>query len=133
MTPVFADTHFFLALVNARDESHARAAEWARTARQPAITTQWVLAEVGNALREPENRRAFLSLLDSLRGQSDVEIVAASAESFEQGVALFADRPDKGWSMVDCISFALMAERKLREALTSDHHFEQAGFQALLK
>jgi predicted nucleic acid-binding protein len=46
---------------------------------------------------------------------------------------LYRGRPDKEWSLTDCISFVVMGERSLTEALTSDHHFEQAGFTALLK
>ena len=59
-------------------------------------------------------------------------IVPASQDVFEQGVELFENRLDKDWSLTDCISFIVMRERGLTEALTGDHHFEQAGFRALL-
>lgn len=133
MTPVFADSHFFLALASADDEAHERAVDWVRSARASAITTEWVLAEVGNALSAPDNREVFLETLRSIRDQADFEIVAATTGGFERGVDLFARRPDKAWSLVDCISFVAMKDRGISDALTADRHFEQAGFVALLK
>lgn len=133
MRSVFADTHFFLALVNPSDEHHSRALEWIKSQRGPAVTTHWVLAEFGNSLRSPENRYLFVATLAKLRVKRDFEIIPAGASEFEKGVTLFSERPDKHWSLTDCISFAVMQERNIREALTGDHHFEQAGFVALLK
>jgi predicted nucleic acid-binding protein len=52
---------------------------------------------------------------------------------YQAGFELFASRPDKGWPLTDCISFVVMTERGLREALTADHHFEQAGFRPVFK
>lgn len=67
-----------------------------------------------------------------MRAHSRVEIVSADSRSFAAGFELFASRADKDWSLVDCISFALMKKREISEALTGDRHFEQAGFRALL-
>ena len=67
-----------------------------------------------------------------LRANPNITITAASAELFERGCRLYADRPDKDWSLTDCISFVVMEEKAITEALTADHHFEQAGFNALL-
>jgi hypothetical protein len=60
-------------------------------------------------------------------------VVPASSELFDRGMSLYLARPDKKWSLTDCISFVVMEDRKVTEALTADHHFEQAGFVALLK
>ncbi len=60
-------------------------------------------------------------------------IVRASDELFKAGVAFYAMRPNKDWSLTDCISFHVMRDRGIREALTGDHHFEQAGFKTLLR
>jgi len=62
-----------------------------------------------------------------------VKIFEAEKQLFEAGFALFRDRPDKEWSLTDCISFVVMKQEGLTEALTRDHHFEQAGFKSLLK
>jgi len=80
-----------------------------------------------------ENRSAFLELLDMLNDSPDARILGPTPELFERGVELFRQRPDKEWSLTDCISFVAMHEAGITEALTGDHHFEQAGFRALLK
>ncbi len=63
----------------------------------------------------------------------DWQRLPATMEWFERGLELYERRPDKEWSVTDCISFAVMTERGVSEALTNDRHFEQAGFQILLK
>ena len=131
MSALFADTFFFLALLNDRDAAHAKALQFEGIA--PLVTTGWVLMEVGDALSAPENRRAFLRLLALLQESSDVRIVPLSDELFARGVELFRQRLDKEWSLTDCISFVVMSDDGIVSALTGDHHFEQAGFRALLK
>jgi predicted nucleic acid-binding protein len=61
------------------------------------------------------------------------EVVGYLPEAYQAGFDLFVGRPDKAWSLTDCISFAVMTERGLSDALTADHHFEQAGFRAVFK
>jgi hypothetical protein len=80
-----------------------------------------------------EDREAFLRFYDALRDEPDVKIFEADKGLFEAGLALFRNRPDKEWSLTDCISFVVMKQEELTEALTGDHHFEQAGFKALFK
>ena len=60
-------------------------------------------------------------------------IVPLSSELLDAGLRLIANRPDKDWSLTDCISFVVMTRYEIQEALTGDQHFEQAGFKALLK
>jgi len=79
----------------------------------------------------PANRPAFLDLVGELASDPNVMVVEEPS-SFREGVALFRDRPDKHWSLTDCISFAIMGRLEIRDALTGDHHFEQAGFNARL-
>ena len=62
-----------------------------------------------------------------------MEIIPPEADLFRRALELYSDRPDKDWSLTDCTSFVVMAERRLTEAATGDHHFEQAGFRALLR
>jgi predicted nucleic acid-binding protein len=134
MTAVFADTFYFLAVRNSSDEYHGRAvAATFQVRTRTLVTTAWVLTEVADALADPVNRGGFVSLMGSLAAKANVEILPSTQELFEEGVAFYASRPDKRWSLTDCISFVVMTERGIREALTGDHHFEQAGFQALLR
>lgn len=133
-TPVFADTAYYVALTNPRDQYAAAAADWTVGFDGEMVTTAWILTEVANFLAAtPANRSLFLALLQDLQGDSRVEIVPPSLDLFEQGVELFAHRPDKQWSLTDCISFVVMRRHQLTDALTGDHHFEQAGFTILLK
>lgn len=133
MNAVFADTVYFLALLNPADQWHPLAKTLSLQPPGPLLTTEFVLLEAGDGLSLPENRARFSRLLELLRAQADVEIVPASSELFHQGCVLHAQRPDKEWSLTDCTSFVVMKERALDQALSSDHHFEQAGFQVLMK
>jgi predicted nucleic acid-binding protein len=133
MNTVFADTAYFLALLNPADQWHASARDLNRSASGPLLTTEFVLMEAGDGMSQPENRGRFARLLELLRSQSDAEIVPAGSELFRQGCDLHARRPDKEWSLTDCTSFAVMKERAIERALTSDQHFAQAGFQVLMK
>lgn len=129
---VFADSYYYLALINAKDEGHTKAVDFARTYRGLTVTTEWVLAEVGDALAQPNRRLAFRNLLESIRRDSFVTVIQATHAQFESGVALFNDRHDKEWSLTDCISLLAMEQFSIRDALTADKHFAQAGCNALL-
>ena len=133
MKAVFADTFYFLALLGDRDEAHDQAVDASRRQKGRLVTTVWVLTEVGDALAAPKNRSAFTGLLDVLRDDPQAVIVPPGQETFDRGVALYAERPDTGWSLTDCISFSVMREMNITEALTGDQHFEQAGFRALFR
>jgi predicted nucleic acid-binding protein len=96
------------------------------------VTTRWVLTEVGDALSAaPVRSRAFRFISD-LAGNRGVEVLNKSDSWFEEGLASYGRHADKDWSLTDCISFAAMHARGIREALTADHHFKQAGFITLL-
>jgi len=133
MKAVFADTSYFLALLIPNDADHAKAVEFATRSRAPLITTDWVVVEIGNFLTQPPVRGLFLRWLDAMRRNAQVTIIEASPTLLAEGVDLFANRADKYWSLTDCISFVVMSQYGLSEAATADHHFEQAGFVALLK
>ncbi len=132
MTTVFADTFYYLALLNPADRSHAKAVEFSRSFKARTLTTAWVITEVGDALAAPAQRKLFVRFLESLRNNPSVTVLPPSGELFEEGIGLYSRRPDKTWSLTDCISFASMERYGLKEALTGDRHFEQAGFSALL-
>jgi uncharacterized protein len=133
MTSAFADTFYFLALLDSREERHPQAVEASRDAELRLVTTEWVLAEFGDAYCHPKDRADFVSLYRSLVNHPRVKIIPADTRLFERGVGLFEQRPDKDWSLTDCLSFVAMHDEGITEALTGDKHFEQAGFTALLK
>jgi len=76
---------------------------------------------------------SFTAKKSAIRAQADVKVVPASSELFRRGCQLHAQRQDKEWSLTDCTSFVVMKERAVEGALTSDHHFEQAGFRLLMQ
>jgi predicted nucleic acid-binding protein len=133
MRRVFGDSFYFFALANARDQAHDKAVDFLTTFSGRLITTGWVLTEVGDGLAHPANRSAFLQLVATLRAEPNVHVIPCSDELLEAGIELYRQRPDKSWSLTDCISFVVMQREEIMEALTGDHHFEQAGFVALLK
>jgi len=133
MRAVFADTFFFHALLDRGDAMHARAIVEARHPQRQFVTTEAVLMELGDALHQPHQRGEFLAIVDMVRKHALWELVPSSAELFQEGLVIFRRHSDKAWQMTDCLSFAVMKKRHLREALTGDAHFEQAGFSALLK
>lgn len=132
MKTVFADAFYFFALLNEREPSHACAKAFVQSYKGRVLTTAWVLTEVGDGLSDPVNRPTFALLIDTLRSEPNATIVPCSDELLDAGIELFKQRPDKNWSLTDCISFVVMRREQLTEALTGDHHFEQAGFVALL-
>ena len=133
MTPVLLDTSFLLALVLSDDELHPRAALWQHDLRVPLVITEYVLVEFVDALAAPALRGLASETLRLLRADPLVQVVAADPRWLDAGVTLFESRPDKHWGLTDCISFAIMQRLGMTEALTYDHHFEQAGFRALLR
>src|SRR5262249_12925620 len=132
-TMILVDTGFFLALSQPRDGLHARAVAWAKVVAEPLLVTEYVLWETINALSRPVDRPKGHLLLQQIRASADYELVSASAELLEAGLQLHARRPDKEWSLTDCLSFHLMHQRSLTRALAYDQHFDQAGFEALLR
>ena len=132
MRTVFADTSFYIALLNRRDEHHRHAYQFAAEHEGEFVTSAWVIEELADYLCDVPNRALFLSMYEDLRHDARVTIIPLSTELFDQGIALYAARPDKNWSLTDCISFSIMERLQLREAAATDHHFTQAGFVALL-
>lgn len=133
MKTAFADTFYFLALLDTREARHQHALEFSREPQLHLVTTEWVLAEFGDAYSHPQDRPDFIALYRTLLNHPRVKIIPADTTLFQRGIAFFEQRPDKEWSLTDCLSFLVMQESGLTEALTGDRHFEQAGFKALLK
>ena len=133
MNAVFADTSYFLAFLGDKDQYHQRAIAWTRVLRAPVVTTEYVVIEVGNSLTKGDDRAVFVDFYRELRDQAKLEVIPASTELQDQGAKLFAKRLDKEWSLTDCISFVVMSDRHLYDALSTDRDFEEAGFRALLR
>ena len=133
MNRVFADAFYFVALLNRADQYHAKATAAAGQLHGEIVTTEWVLTEVADALADSASRRSVAPFVRDLARDPKVRIVPAGGDWFERGLQLYEQRPDKDWPLTDCISFAVMTEEKLTDALTGDHHFKQAGFKALLE
>ncbi len=136
LKPIFLDTSFAIALSAPTDEYHPRASELAERLekdRARLLTTRAVILEIGNALAKLRYRYAAVELLNSLEADPNVEIVPLTEDLFARAFRLYRERPDKEWGLTDCISFVVMQERGLTTALTTDEHFQQAGFQTLLR
>ncbi len=112
--------------------SHEAAKRLARNLRCPIVTTEFVLVEVANFLSTTPAKLKLGPFLDSLRADRHTQIVPATSELLDRGLQLYLDRPDKTWSVTDGISFVVMQDEHMDRALTADHDFEQAGFNALL-
>jgi uncharacterized protein len=133
MTVCFADTAYFIALVSVDDDAHQAAHLFTASYQGRVITTSAIVCEVANHLSTPPDRQAFAKLLEYVQNDPDVPLIHVDRAIFRQGLELFLARPDKEWSLTDCMSFVVMNRHKLKDALTTDHHYEQAGFRALLK
>ena len=130
---VFADTFALIAWLNPRDAAHTRVIAYLDAFTGRLLTTEWVLMELADALAAPAARATAVTFLQAIRADPPFEIVGYEPAVYQAGFDLFVHRPDKPWSLTDCISFAVMTQRRLTDALTADRHFEQAGFRALLK
>ena len=129
---VFADTAYFIALLNGKDTAHELALNYARQRFREIVVTDFVMLELADGFSRPPDRGDFLTMDAHVRRTTTYTVVPVSRELLQRGRELFAARPDKAWSLTDCTSFVIMQEHGLTDALTTDHHFTQAGFRALL-
>jgi predicted nucleic acid-binding protein len=129
---VFADTFYFLALLNTAEAAHELAVTASCVTGRKFLTTEFVLVELADALSRPQDRAEFFAVWEAIGRDGNFRVVSASSALLQRGLALYQARMDKEWSLTDCISFVVMQEENLREALTGGRHFEQAGFIALL-
>ena len=136
VTEVFLDAAYAIALSAPNDQYHDRAellTEQLEAEGTRLITTRAVVLEIGNALAKLRYRSASVELLSSLEEDPNIEIIPISEPLYKRALHLYRERPDKEWGITDCISFMVMQDRGLTEALTTDEHFQQAGFRALLR
>ena len=132
---VFADASYWIALLHEQDAHHDLALLLRDELRgHLMITTEMVLVEVLNFFAEfgAVKRRAAVNLLFDLRADNGVDIIAQTTGQFWNAVDYYHARPDQEWGLVDCASFLVMEGRNIRQALTNDRHFAQAGFTILM-
>lgn len=129
----FMDTGYWLALAVRSNQLHERAVRLSGSIRGLLVTSDAVLLELGDALARVPMRRYAVTLLTDIRTAPETEVVPLSPQLFARALELYAARPDKEWGLTDCVSFVVMRDRGIREALSADRHFVQAGFRALLR
>lgn len=136
MTRIFADACYWIALLHRNDQLHAAAmATQKQMKNAQVVTTDEVLAEVLNFFsgHGQHMRAAAVQVVEGLQKDSRVTVVEQSRTTFDGGLGRYKRDGDKKYSLVDCVSFELMTRDSMADALTNDHHFEQAGFVAMLK
>ena len=136
MRSLFADTFYWIALADVTDSAHLRAlaltTQWANSG---IVTTDEVLTEYLSFFANTAEhfRRAAAESIERILASSAIRVIPQSRSSFLAGLQLYRSRPDKGYSLVDCISMHTMRSEGLTEVLTNDRHFEQEGFRALFR
>jgi predicted nucleic acid-binding protein len=132
---VFVDTAGFLALWDSNDEHHSKALSLQRdlaAKRHRFLTTDYILDETATLLLNRHSHEAAADFLDTSRRSEALRLEWVDPERFFAAASWFERHADKEWSFTDCVSFVVMRELKIRDAFTTDHHFTQAGFVALL-
>lgn len=136
MRSVFADTGYWIALLNSRDELHDLARRVSGSLESVRlVTSEAILVEWLNdfARRGAELRGVAVAVVSRLRAGEAVDVIPLTSTDFDEALRLYSDRTDKAWSHTDCSSFCIMRRLGIDEALTHDRHYEQAGFRALLR
>src|SRR2546426_9306152 len=110
MSAVFADTFYFLGLVNRADRAHSRCLAFSGQYRGEVVTTAGILVEVADALAAPVHRLKAGKFIQTLQSKAQVRIIPFSPSLFQRGLQMYVERPDKNWSLTDCISFVVMAD-----------------------
>ena len=132
---VFLDTSGWIAILNADDRFHVQATARLQefgSSRRPLVTTDWVIAELGNGLARVAARARLARAIDVFLKSDSSRLVRIDEAVFRRALELYAQVTDKTWGLVDCASFIVMRDQHIVDALTTDHHFEQAGFRPLL-
>lgn len=133
MRRLFVDSFFYLALLNPRDAYRAQVLQVDFTSEDQFWTTDLVLIEVANALSAPQLRNHAAAYLRRVEQAADTTVIRLTPDLFSRSLALYERCTDKAWSLTDCLSFVVMRDHDIREVLTGDQHFAQAGFLPLLR
>jgi len=134
--PIFVDTGYLVALLNARDGLHDQSVTLARAwekKRRSFVTTDAVLIELANFFAKGSMRAPALAAIQKLRGAPSWTVQAVDGPLLIRAERRYGRHHDKAWSMTDCISMEVMTDYGSREAATPDAHFAQAGFRVLMR
>ena len=129
----FLDTVFIQALLNKHDSYHQQALKFLQRVQNATEVwiTEAVLIEVGNAL-SAINRAVAVAFICQCYYTQNMHVVSVDTALLSKALHLYGNRPDKNWGLTDCISFVVMQEQGLTDAVTADQHFSQAGYRTLL-
>ncbi len=134
MKQIFADTGYWIGLVNPRDQIHQKVIKITQQLTSVRLlTTEMVLVEMLNSFSDSPFRRAVAGMVLKLRNDGNVRIVPQTSEQFESALRRYKQAADKSWSLTDCASFQVMEAEQIQAALTHDQHFARAGFETLLR
>jgi predicted nucleic acid-binding protein len=131
----FLDTNGWLALLNSSDQLHRKADELWRAivgSNYTIVLSDWIIAETGNGLARSSNKHRFVEAVSRLQKSLQVEIVFVDTVLLDRSLTLYDQHQDKSWGLVDCTSFVIMDDMEIAKSFTSDRHFAQAGFSAIL-
>lgn len=132
---VFLDAVYAVALAADSDQLHEQALRLSEHLEREGtrlVKTRAVLLEIGNGMSKKRFRATGVRILSALENDPLIEIIDLTPQLFAEALNLYKTRTDKEWGLIDCLSFVVMNQLGIREALTSDQHFEQAGFRVLL-
>lgn len=133
MADAFVDTSFVVALVIKKDQNHSLALDLAERFAGPGIvTTDAILLEIGNALSR-NFKRESVEIIEHFLTSDDVKVIHIHPPLFRKAFDLYKSHSDKLWGLIDCVSFVVMKELAITDALSADKHFEQAGFNILIR
>jgi uncharacterized protein len=134
MRPVFADTGYWVAIINRHDGLHQKAIA-VSTQLRPIVTSEMVLVEVLNTFSGygPQLRGLAVKAVNEITCDPTIQVVPQTRQLFQDALKLYEAREDKDWSLTDCSSFVITQRQRITGALTNDHHYTQMGFQALLR
>ncbi len=134
MKQIFADTSYWIGLVNPRDQIHQKVLMITQQLSSVRLlTTEMVLVELLNSFSDSPFRQAVAGMVLKLRNDRNVRIVPQTSQQFESALRRYKQATDKSWSLTDCASFQVMEVERIQASLTHDQHFAQAGFEALLR
>jgi len=128
----FVDTSYYLALMNANDVAHNKAKNFAETSDATLLTTSFVLTEIADCLAAVSLRPAFAKFMTDIHADEKTTVIYPTDSLFYQAIDLYRDRLDKDWTLTDCVSFVVVQHYGIKEAVTIDERFKQAGFKILL-